>query len=325
MTQYSHSSGRLISVNENTRLGWHILEACPGCHSSNLNLVDTHDKRQFRFLDQTVNVPGGAINFYCCQRCGLIYRSPQPSKDLLEEIFKNTKVNPWGKRYSYKAEVSWFESIVEHASGGFDLLDVGAADGGLLLAVPAHLGRRSAMDVADFGAGTAVSGDGEFIRGWLDDDDCEWSGRPYSLVSCFDIFEHLHRPAVAFRRLAEIVSVGGVLVVETGDSDFWGPRKNFGKWWYSDLLEHNVFWNKRSLEFLAASNGFALRSLITVRHKSWRERSAFGKVFQLAKIGVNAVAPGLYREAGKAFGVSVASRPRSPFPQDHLRAVFVRV
>ena len=303
---------------------WLFLDECPACSFSPSELVGKRHGVIYRFHDQTVEIPGSTVNFYSCPECGLVYRNIQPSKNLLNGILQRSKSNPWKKPYSYRAEAGWINSISGKSCTGFDFLDIGAADGGLLPALRASVGRRSAMDVADFGASENVSGGGEFIRGWLDDDDCVWSGRPYSLVSCFDIFEHLHRPAVAFRRLAELVSPGGALAIETGDSDFWGSHKNFGQWWYSDLLEHNVFWNKRSLEFLAAKNGFALRSFITVKHKSWRERSALGKVFQLAKIGVNAVAPGLYRKAGAFLGVSVASRPRSPFPRDHLRAVFVR-
>lgn len=201
-------------------------------------------------------------------------------------------------------------------------MDIGAADGGLLFALGNSLGR---MDVADFGASVNISGGGEFIRGWLDDTELKWSGRPYAMVTCFDVFEHLHRPGVAFQRLAEIVSVGGVLLVETGNADFLGSRRNFGEWWYADLLEHDVFWNAKSLEVLGAENGFVLKSLSRVRHKSWRERSALEKSFQMVKIAVNFVAPELYQRLGKVCGVSVAARPRSPFPKDHLRAVFVRM
>ena len=324
LTSFSHFFGGSTSMNDATRGGWLTLENCPGCCSSRSMLIGTRHKPQFKILDRAVEVPGRTIQFYSCQECGLVYKNPQPSKGLLDEVFNTDKVNPWGKRYSYKAEVAWISSMVGGSPEDVDLLDIGAADGGLLLALRDTVGRRSAMDVADFGASAAVSEEGEFIRGWLDDADLKWGGRPYSMVTCFDIFEHLHRPGIAFQRLAEIVSVGDMLLVETGDADFWSSKKNFGRWWYSDLLEHNVFWNAKSLEVLGAESGFVLRSLSRVQHKTWRERGALEKSLQMVKIAANFVAPGLYQRLGKACGVSVAAHPRSPFPKDHLRAVFVR-
>lgn len=99
-------------MNKTTSNGWLTLENCPGCCSSGSILIGTRHRPQFMVLDRAVEVPGSTIQFYSCQKCGLVYKNPQPSKGLLDEVFNTDKVNPWGKRYSYKAEVAWIGSMV---------------------------------------------------------------------------------------------------------------------------------------------------------------------------------------------------------------------
>jgi SAM-dependent methyltransferase len=212
-----------------------------------------------------------------------------------------------------------------HAAGTCDLLDVGAAGGALLAAFAAlgARGRRSALDVVRY-PGIESHLAGEFIEGYLDDPLRAWSCQPYDLVTLFDVLEHLYDPRTAFENLRQLVKPGGRLLIETGNpGSEWPRRFGIGEWWYARLLEHHIFWSRRSLQRIAAEFGFTIVEWKEVRHKG--RRRVFHAEFpaQLLKIGLYLTARKHYGALANVFG-KTGCQPWHPFARDHFQACLLR-
>ena len=72
-----------------------------------------------------------------------------------------------------------------------------------------------------------------------------------------------------------MLAKGGILFGETGDSE---AVKLPSEWWYVHMVEHHIFWNRKSLEFFCQKYGFQLDKKISCAHKGRRYMSA-GKRF----------------------------------------------
>ncbi|MDA8110381.1 MAG: class I SAM-dependent methyltransferase [Betaproteobacteria bacterium] len=299
--------------------GWKRVTACPACASPARIPQGEIPERYYVFGSDRVSFPNAAIGVHRCGRCGLIYKSPVPEDGLLASVFARHAAGKWDLPHDYEPEL---RRLRELAGGSeLDLLDIGTSDGAWLGACAAGgiRGRRSALDVVRYpGADAQISG--EFIHAALDDPGFGWSGEPYDVVTAFDVLEHLHRPDVAFANLRALVRPGGWLWIETGCADsFWPNRFGVHHWWYVRLLEHHVFWSRRSLEHVAGVHGFALERCESTRHKSWRDAG-------LAEIGAELLKTGVYCAVGRRYAALAqhfgreGNQPWYPFGRDHLRA-----
>jgi hypothetical protein len=206
-----------------------------------------------------------------------------------------------------------------------DLLDVGAAGGALLEAHAAAglAGRRSALDVMRYG-GVERYLRGEFIEGFLDTPVLPWGREPYDVVALFDVAEHLYRPRQAFENLRQLTRVGGLVFIETGNVEsYWPQHFGVNEWWYVRLLEHHVFWSRRSLEFIAELHGFRVVSWREGRHKGRVDRSLMGVIGDTLKSGLYCVAGQKYSQIARALGRQ-GNQPCFPFVRDHFRACLMR-
>jgi SAM-dependent methyltransferase len=305
---------------EPTLAHWKVVARCPACGSracaALASLPDTH----YAFGAERVLFPPQGVSVIECGDCGLYYKATVPAPSFLKEIFERQAASKWGAPADLSAQAAALRE--SHAGGTCDLLDVGAAGGALLGAFAALgvRGRRSALDVVRY-PGIEPHLAGEFIEGFIDDPLPAWSCQPYDLVTLFDVLEHLYQPRTAFENLRQLVRPGGHLFVETGNpGSEWPRRFGIGEWWYVRLLEHHVFWSRRSLQQIAAEFGFRVVEWKEVRHKS-RRRAEFP--VQLLKIGLYSVARKYYGELANLFGKE-GNQPWHPFVRDHFRACLLR-
>jgi SAM-dependent methyltransferase len=218
--------------------------------------------------------------------------------------------------------------LLRRLMGGarFDLLDVGAASGGLLGVCEHHgiAGRRSALDVIRY-PGIERHLSGEFIEGFLDDSLPGWSGEPYDVVTLFDVLEHLYDPVAAFENLRLLLRPNGLVFIETGNAaSFWPQRIGIAHWWYVRLLEHHLFWSRAPLERIAAAHGFRLVYWRAVRHKSRRHWLPPGAVVDSLKSALYLATSRHYSSFARLFGKQ-GVQPWFPFGTDHFQACLVKV
>lgn len=110
--------------------------------------------------------------------------------------------------------------------------------------------------VLDFGSGPApaagklLENDG-FEVDYYDpifEDNKKLLERAYGLIVCTEVVEHFHSPLAEFMTLDTLLEVDGVLGVMTGLLDDW---KNFPGWHYHNDLTHVVFYQQRTMRWIA--------------------------------------------------------------------------
>jgi len=303
---------------------WTAVECCPACGSrvvgSSTLLPDMH----YAFGDQEIPIPDPGIVVSRCGVCGVHYKSTVPAPAFLADMFgRHAEVKWAAPPDEFSCELAALRWL--WGAPAMDLLDIGAAAGGLLEAHAASglTGRRSAFDVMRY-AGIERHLTGEFIEGFLDNPILAWSQEPYDVVTLFDVIEHFYRPQDAFENLRRLTRPGGLVFIETGNTEsFWPRQFGVNQWWYVRLLEHHIFWSRRSLEHIAAIHGFRIVYWKEGRHKSRRRRAFRGVVSDALKTGLYCVAGPQYASIAQAFGKH-GNQPWFPFTRDHFQACLMR-
>lgn len=303
---------------------WTAVERCPACGSRGGVASAPIPDRHYVFGSERIPLPRAGIPVIACGACRLAYKPAVPSPAFLAGLFERQAAVAWPGVHDFSAEVALLQRFAR--VDALDLLDVGAASGAMLKACAARVdsGRRSALDVVRFpGIDACISG--EFIEGFLDDENLTWSGEPYEVVTMFDVLEHLYRPQVAFANLRSLLKQGGLAYIETGNAEsFWPNCFGINQWWYVRLIEHHVFWSRHSLESIADANGFELVYWEKVRHKSRRRICRASLAPELLKIGLYGVARNRYAALARVFGRH-GNQPWCPFTRDHFRTCLRKV
>lgn len=171
-----------------------------------------------------------------------------------------------------------------YIEGATSFLDIGASNGDLLAQLGDRATRLSAMDVVQYSrCKSIVDGRGEYILGQLETG-VTWSNQPYDVVTAFDVFEHFLNARNAASNVLGFVKAGGYLIVETGD---WRTVPDPGEWYYSNLFEHQIFWTRKTFEYLSERFPFSIAEYSLVNHKGRRsmslvKRVALAAIVQLA-------------------------------------------
>lgn len=296
---------------------WKSLESCPACLRPSRTIVGSLGIKHYVFGSSRVKLPRSGVALARCDGCGLVYKLVVPAAGFLKTITALEQSALWLPTYDFAAEIDAIDA--HYPSLACDLLDVGAAGGEFLRAAAAGQGRRSALDIVRFDRLT-VSGDGEFIRGFIDDPVLDWSGKPYDVVTAFDVFEHVYAPPRAMANLHALAKPGGIVIIETGNTDSVAARE-LDRWYYLAYFEHHVAWNARAITALAERFAFDVLSIETKRHKLF-ERAVFAPKAAL-KYHCFRLSPKIYH-AIQYWGGYDGSTPIRPNAKDHMRIVLRR-
>jgi SAM-dependent methyltransferase len=296
---------------------WQFLEDCPACHQNCKDIVGTLGMHNYVFGSRRIVLPERGVALAHCNGCGLVYKMAVPTPAFLKTVTALEQSTLWQPNYDFASEFAAIHTW--HQSPAYDLLDVGAAGGEFLRAAPHGKGRRSALDIVRFDRLT-VSDGGEFIRGLIDDPALDWSGEPYDVVTIFDVLEHVYAPSAAMANLSALTRPGGIVIIETGDTDAIGPAE-LDRWYYLAYFEHHLAWNARAIRALADRFAFDVLSIEQKRHKLLEKESFEPKA--LLKYHCFRLSPKIYH-ALQYWGGFDGSTPIKPNARDHMRIVLRR-
>lgn len=291
---------------------WRWIDRCPSCGHSDQSDRGRPSRKKYSFGSNTIAIPD-AMRLVSCRRCSLIYKTHVPAPEWLLTLTAGSDEELWQIPHQFVEELSHIRSS---APAPFSLLDVGAASGGLLQAAAPYASRCSALDIIRFG-GLRISANGEFISAFLDHEHIQWQGVPYDVVTVFDVMEHLYEPTIGLRNIYSFVKPGGMVMIETGDSD---AVARVDRWYYLSLFEHHIAWNERSLSTLAKNSGFDVISIQPMRTRNARTRTT---IMSLLRYPAYISSPSFYHWLQQIGGFD-GSMPPKPMVKDHMRVVLRR-
>ena len=182
-----------------------------------------------------------------CRNCSYRFVHPAIPDERLLDCYRRAPRHYWGTDPTV-AESRFYarkRQLLEQFARGRRALDFGCYDGGFL----EYLGKgwdAAGIEPSDDAAQVAQSR-GVRILGPTVESVAPHSVVPFDAVVMLDVIEHLSDPVATLRALAALLRPGGVVLVETGDTDAPHFRRTGKRYPYCGLVEHVGFFNARSL------------------------------------------------------------------------------
>lgn len=200
------------------------------------------------------------------------------------------------------AKLDW---VRDRARGGGRLLDVGANFGHFLSLAKEHYDAWG-LEPSPFAARWARENLGVDIEvGTIEEAPSTLDGA-FDIVTLWDVIEHVPDPETSLRRIAGLLSPGGLLLLSTPDASSSVARLLGTHWYYVDPVQHIALFGKHNLCDLLERVGFRVQGtrrfghLYPVSYIEERLRYLYGR--------------GLLRLPAR-----VATLPLVPFRRRHLR------
>ncbi len=298
---------------------------CPTCNSNNfIHLGELNRNVFINKKNVAINVDGN-YGLTKCMRCGLVIRNyvtrPEAEKKIQSFWLDDSKKfrrwqsdRPSGhyriKKLIDKSSQNIFPK--EHLK----LLDVGVGEGDFIKIFKNNyktyglekfsIGNVNYKSIVNSGM---IFGDLQDVHGLI-------FREKFEIITALDIFEHLRFPAIAMKNIYSMLTNSGLLFIETGNIDCLIARmlKPY-KWWYTEILEHKIFWSPSTLPKAIENEGFKVLKIIKKAHKS---RSILN-IKPLIKFFLHKSSPTLYSNAMKYFKKYYLCEPQLRIPwQDHF-------
>jgi SAM-dependent methyltransferase len=244
--------------------------ACPmGCSDGDEPVITARDRLH--------DLPG-TFTVVRCKRCGLMRTDPRPDSKTIGFYYPADYAPhhvsfPPARRASRKP-MSWrrrARKTVRRWFGRFDprelpiappgrLFEVGAANGNYLASVGSLGWQASGIDMSPSAVESGRRHGLDLSVGTVES--IPTPQEPYDIVVGWMVFEHLHEPLDAFRRLREFVRPGGWLafsIPDAGAVEFrvFGPR-----WYALQVPGHLTHFTARSITALLVRSGWNVERIL---------------------------------------------------------------
>jgi SAM-dependent methyltransferase len=94
-------------------------------------------------------------------------------------------------------------------------------------------------------------------------------GETFDVVTMWDVIEHLRDPIAVLNMIRQLLRPDGILVIETGNYDFW-ERIVLGDRWRLYLFDHHFYFTPSSFRATLSKAGFSDFSLLRISPKKPR-------------------------------------------------------
>lgn len=233
---------------------------CPGCGSVEFEVTGPEAPGFFHEF-------GGRkfqqLGYYVreCLSCGLLYRTPTLSDDTLADYYAVVPFQRWEAKKFHPIERTVL-SILKSLPPGSRILDYGCSSGRLLSTL-CHDYQCYGSEVNSAAASEASARGLRIIEpGVL----ASATPEKFDAIVLVDVFEHLRKPLVLLRQLAQHLKPDALLVVATGNGDAPACRRDPAQFWYFRTLEHLSMFTERHARHLSTALGLSLESLTKMCH-----------------------------------------------------------
>ncbi len=222
------------------------------------------------------------FTLFHCSHCGL-YRTilPFSYRQFLKHYYTKAYFtgNPTRAGYANYQDDSavirrnaldYLRLINRHRLPGRQLLDVGCATGIFLSEAQRQGFEVFGIDVSAYATSQAKKVFNHQVK-LATLSTAKFSPRSFDLITMFDVFEHLHDPKKDLRRCYQLLKPGGLLVINTGNTDSFLARLENQHWHFFIPPQHLYFYSSTNLKKLLSLHGFkTLKVYTTGKHISLR-------------------------------------------------------
>lgn len=212
--------------------------------------------------------------FFRCSSCQLIRTHPQPTDEVLADIYGGKYYNAWGVQHDAERALALKKATFrKHVFSAVSLprgacvLDCGAAFGTLMAAAKEEgwepygieLAAEAAAKIAErFGRDRVFSGPFEAAAF------PQLSDASFDALFMCDFIEHVRDPVAVLKKAASLLRAGGSLVLTTPDGGSLSCRV-MGASWPHYKIEHLFYFNRANAPELLAKAGFNVDHVGTAR------------------------------------------------------------
>lgn len=200
-----------------------------------------------------------------CRSCLLGFRSPQPSKSVLGELYESGSETAWSEsaehvRRDWELAADWVKRV-----GASSVLDIGCFDGSFLEMLPAPL-LKAGVEINPAASQRAAERGVKIVA--TDLYELGAVAEKFDVVSAFDVIEHVHDPGSFLQTLSDAVLPGGYVLFATGNLEAPTWRAMGSRYLYSWYLEHISFVSPTWVKRHAPEIGFEVVAIERFSHTS---------------------------------------------------------
>ncbi len=256
--------------------------ACPVCQSADtVALGAPMHRRPTTVAGVPIRLDDLNLMWRRCRSCGYQFIHPGIPEERLLACYSRATTGHWPTADASYEHVRFYaqkKALLERFAPGKRVLDFGCFDGGFLAYLGdgyEKLGVEPATDAA-----RAAERRGVKIVGATIAEAAAGGIAPVDAVVSFDVFEHLSDPVGALRDCRRLLRDGGIVLLETGNSDEPLWRKVGVRYSYQVYVEHVGVFNESSISEAGRRAGFTLAHFQTSAHHAlgWKLRAAYGMV-----------------------------------------------
>lgn len=303
---------------------------CPSCASHktrNLGKISGAYLFASHNLDEILD--GGSL--FTCSDCHLAFRSPLPSQDKLNELYRTSSIDHWQYEPAHRTDWSITRKWLHKRHQGGLLLDVGCYDGAFSEVLDASWEmagieiNEQAINIATGRGVDIVAKDLSELTGMATSS----SFTPYDATVAFDVIEHVPDPKKLLTDMRDVTRQGGTLIIATGNRDAFSWQLMGSKYWYCTIPEHLAFVSSSWCKAVAPELGLDLLHIETYSHEQNRTLKLTLK--EVASNLLYRFSPGMFaklRKAGLGDKDTTSFEELAYYPPtwttatDHLIAIF---
>ena len=221
-------------------------------------------------------------NIFKCLHCGL-YRTHLPGsyRQFLKHYYAKSYFTGSRTRAGYadylddapvirRNAQNYLKLILKHHPSGRRLLDIGCATGIFMQAAQNRGFTVYGIDASAYAVAQAKKTFPHQVNlGTLTT--VKFPSRSFDLITLFDVFEHLHDPEADLSRCHKVLKSGGLLVINTGNTNSVLAKLERQNWHFFIPPQHLYFYSDINLKQLLKLHGFKVLSIYTTgKHISLR-------------------------------------------------------
>lgn len=206
------------------------------------------------------------LGIYSCPDCEVEFMEPQLSDAEITELYSENYYKSWGiqgnsenesaKQMKVDTFLLRLAKIKEYTTSG-KVLDVGCATGFFLEAAKNQGYQPYGIELSQYSSQLAKKKFGEqnIFNGTIEE--ATFKPGQFSVVSMFDLIEHVRIPQVVIQKAADLLHDNGIIIITTPDSGSLS-NKIMRRRWTHYKKEHFYYFNLHALKKLASVAGLKL-------------------------------------------------------------------